>query len=161
MFIAILVLLGLAGAIWYFARKQTQTVTLSQEDVAASDPSFDETEAKLKEAQLAALEINKRLEKMTEKIDEVLAITPEPSPELPSKKVKAEIAEEKAPVVEEVLQVPEPVFEEAPLVEETYEITEEEFQSEVAAGSTEVVSEEVGTQKPVRKKKKRYYPKKK
>jgi cytoskeletal protein RodZ len=36
MFIAILVLLGLAGAIWYFARKQTQAiVTLAQEDVAS------------------------------------------------------------------------------------------------------------------------------
>ena len=34
MLIAILVLLGLAGAIWYFARKQTQAiVTLTQEDV--------------------------------------------------------------------------------------------------------------------------------
>ena len=34
MLIAILVLLGLAGAIWYFARKQAQAVvTLTQEDV--------------------------------------------------------------------------------------------------------------------------------
>ncbi len=142
MFIAILVLLGIAGAIWYFARKQqTQTVNLSHGDVTASDPSFEESEAKLKQAQQAALEVNSRLEKMTQKIDEALATA---TTELPSQKVKAEIAEEQTPVVEE-----------------TYEITEEEFQSEVAAGSTEVVSEEVVDAKPIRKKKRRYYPKKK
>lgn len=45
-------------------------------------------------------------------------------------------------------------------VEESYEITEEEFQAEVAAGSTEVVTEESKDAKPVRKKKRRYYPKK-
>jgi len=133
MLIAILVLLGIAGAIWYFARQQTQTVTLSQEDVAASAPSFDETEAKLKEAQQAALKIDKKLDKMTKKIDEALAAVPAP--------------EVTAPKVE--------------VIEETYEISEEEFQTEVAAGSTDVVSEEVGDSKPVRKKKRRYYPKKK
>ena len=96
MFIAILVLLGIAGAIWYFARQQTQTVTLSQEDVAASAPSFDETEAKLKEAQLAALKIDKKLDKMTKKIDEALAAVPAPEVTAP----KVEVVEEKAPVVE-------------------------------------------------------------
>lgn len=45
-------------------------------------------------------------------------------------------------------------------IEESYEITEEEFQAEVAAGSTEVVTEESKDAKPVRKKKRRYYPKK-
>lgn len=135
MLIAILVLLGIAGAIWYFASKQTQTVTLSQEDIAASQPSFDETEAKLKEAQLAALKIDKKLDKMVEKIDEALAT----APELPT----------------------QTVVEPTPVVEETYEISEEEFQTEVATGSTEVTSEEVGDAKPVRKKKRRYYPKKK
>ena len=96
MLIAILVLLGLAGAIWYFASKQTQTVTLSQEDVAASTPSFDETEAKLKEAQQAALKIDKKLDKMTKKIDEALAAVPAPEVTAP----KVEVVEEKAPVVE-------------------------------------------------------------
>ncbi len=160
MFIAILVLLGIAGAIWYFARQQTQTVNLSHGDVTASNPSFEETEVKLKEAQQAALEVNSRLEKMTQKIDEALATA---TTELPSQKVKAEIAQEE--VVETPVVEPTPVAEEAPVtetaVEETYEITEEEFQSEVSAGSTEVVSEEVGDSKPVRKKKRRYYPKKK
>ncbi len=157
MFIAILVLLGIAGAIWYFARQQqTQTFNLSHGDVTASNPSFEETEVKLKEAQQAALEVNSRLEKMTQKIDEALATA---ATELPSQKVKAEIIQEE--VVETPVAEPTPVVEEAPVVEETYEITEEEFQAEIATGSTEVVSEEVGTQKPTRKKKKRYYPKKK
>jgi hypothetical protein len=34
MLIAILVLLGIAGAIWYFARKQTHTVSLTAEQTA-------------------------------------------------------------------------------------------------------------------------------
>ena len=104
MFIAILVLLGIAGAIWYFARQQTQTVTLSQEDVAASNPSFDETEAKLKEAQQAALKIDKKLDKMTQKIDEALAAAPAPEVTAP----KVEITEESVPVVEAVPAVEAP-----------------------------------------------------
>jgi cytoskeletal protein RodZ len=111
MLIAILVLLGLAGAIWYFASKQTQTVTLSQEDIAASTPSFDETEAKLKEAQLAALKIDKKLDKMTKKIDEALAAVPAPEVTTP----KVEVVEEKAPVVEAAPVAP--VVESAPVVE--------------------------------------------
>jgi cytoskeletal protein RodZ len=111
MLIAILVLLGLAGAIWYFASKQTQTVTLSQEDVAASTPSFDETEAKLKEAQQAALKIDKKLDKMTKKIDEALASVPAPEVTAP----RVEITEEPIPVVE-VTPVA-PVVEAAPVVE--------------------------------------------
>jgi hypothetical protein len=110
MFIAILVLLGIAGAIWYFASKQTQTVTLSQEDVSASNPSFDETEAKLKEAQQAALKIDKKLDKMTKKIDEVLATVPAPEVTAP----KVEVVEV-APIVE-VAPVA-PVIESAPVVE--------------------------------------------
>ena len=110
MFIAILVLLGIAGAIWYFARQQTQTVNLSHGDVTASNPSFEETEVKLKEAQQAALEVNSRLEKMTQKIDEALATA---TTELPSQKVKAEIAQEE--VVETPVVEPTPVVEEAPV----------------------------------------------
>ena len=107
MLIAILVLLGIAGAIWYFARKQTHTVTLSQEDVVASQPSFDETEAKLKEAQLAALKIDKKLDKMVKKIDEALATAPE---------VPTQTVVEPTPVVE---TAPTPVVEApaAPVVE--------------------------------------------
>ena len=111
MLIAILVLLGIAGAIWYFARQQTQTVTLSQEDVAASTPSFDETEAKLKEAQQAALKIDKKLDKMTKKIDEVLATVP--TPEVTA--LKVEVIEEIAPIVESAPAAP--VVEAAPTVE--------------------------------------------
>jgi hypothetical protein len=137
MFIAILVLLGIAGAIWYFARQQAQSiVTLTQEDVAV--PTQEQNDDDLKEAQEVALktvqESTKKVKTMIEKIDIVLA------------EVKPE------PVVEESAAL---------TVEETYEITEEEFQSEVAVGSTDVTSEEVGDSKPVRKKKRRYYPKKK
>jgi cytoskeletal protein RodZ len=96
MLIAILVLLGIAGAIWYFARQQTQTVNLSHGDVTASNPSFEETEAKLKEAQQAALKIDKKLDKMTQKIDEALATAPAPEVTAP----KVEITEESVPVVE-------------------------------------------------------------
>jgi cytoskeletal protein RodZ len=111
MLIAILVLLGLAGAIWYFARKQTQTVNLSHGDVTASNPSFEETEAKLKEAQQAALKIDKKLDKMTKKIDDALAAVPAPEVTAP----KVEVVEEKAPVVEAAPAAP--AAEVAPVVE--------------------------------------------
>lgn len=79
MLIAILVLLGLAGAIWYFARKQAQAVvTLTQEDVAI--PIQEQKEAELKQAQEDALktvkESTKKVKTMIEKIDNVLAETP-------------------------------------------------------------------------------------
>jgi uncharacterized protein HemX len=111
MLIAILVLLGIAGAIWYFARQQTQTVTLSQEDVAASTPSFDETEAKLKEAQQAALKIDKKLDKMTQKIDEALAAVPAPEVTAP----KVEITEESTLVIDDAPVAP--VVKAAPVTE--------------------------------------------
>ena len=126
MFIAILVLLGIAGAIWYFARKQTQTVTLSQGDIAASDPLIQ-----------VAKETNERLEKMSKKIDKALA----EAPELPSKKVKAEVAPE--PVVEPT----PPAVTVAPVVEE-------------APKAVETAAPVVEAPKPT-KKKRRYYPKKK
>lgn len=132
MFIAILVLLGLAGAIWYFARKQTQTVTLSQEDVVASDPLIQ-----------VAKETNERLEKMSKKIDKALA----EAPELPSKKVKAEVA-------------PEPVVDLIPVVETpTPELVKdvEEIITKTVVETPVQVSE---VPKPA-KKKRRYYPKKK
>jgi CO dehydrogenase/acetyl-CoA synthase delta subunit len=48
MFIAILVLLGIAGAIWYFARKQTQAVQNDIIDIVQSfpQPEYQETPAK-------------------------------------------------------------------------------------------------------------------
>jgi hypothetical protein len=48
MFIAILVLLGIAGAIWYFARKQTQAVQNDIIDIIQSvpQPEYQETPAK-------------------------------------------------------------------------------------------------------------------
>jgi hypothetical protein len=54
MLIAILVLLGIAGAIWYFASKQTHVpVTLTKEDVAV--PTQEQRDEALKQAQLDAL----------------------------------------------------------------------------------------------------------
>jgi hypothetical protein len=135
MFIAILVLLGIAGAIWYFARKQTQSiVTLTQEDVAV--PTQEQKDADLKEAQLAALEVNKRLTKMTEKIDAVLTSQPEP-------------VVEELPVVEEPVAKPikKPVIEPVAI--------------ESVPEPTPVVSVLVTEEAKPAKKKRRYYPKKK
>lgn len=134
MFIAILVLLGLAGALWYFARKQTQTVTLSQEDVAASDPLIQ-----------VAKETNERLEKMSKKIDKTLA----EAPELPSKKVKAEIAKETPTEAPAVINeaTPTPAVTPSPVVE-------------AAPKAVETAAPVVEAPKPT-KKKRRYYPKKK
>ena len=109
MLIAILVLLGLAGAIWYFARKQTQTVTLSQEDVAASNPTIE-----LEKATEVAKATNERLKKMSKKIDEALATAPAPEVKAP----KVEVVEEQTPAVEEAPVAPvAPVVEAAPAVE--------------------------------------------
>jgi len=41
MFIAILVLLGLAVTVWYFARKQTQTVSLTADQTAELNRQID------------------------------------------------------------------------------------------------------------------------
>jgi cytoskeletal protein RodZ len=132
MLIAILVLLGIAGAIWYFASKQTHTPSLTAEDLAEMNRRIE------RDAELAAAAVEPTSSissPSVEKIDETLASIPE------------------LPV--------QTVIEPAPVVEETYEISEEEFQTEVEADSTDVVSEEVGDSKLVRKKKRRYYPKKK
>ena len=104
MLIAILVLLGLAGAIWYFARQQAQAVvTLTQEDVAV--PTQEQKEAELKQAQEAALktvqESTKKVKTMIEKIDDVLAeVKPEPVAE-PVADFKVTV-EETAPIAEPV-----------------------------------------------------------
>jgi cytoskeletal protein RodZ len=92
MLIAILVLLGLAGAIWYFARKQTQAIiTLTQEDVnststmnesafttpeVASEKAFIQAQQDaLAEAQAAKVEVDAiiaKADKAIAKADEVL-----------------------------------------------------------------------------------------
>lgn len=92
MFIAILVLLGIAGAIWYFARQQAQAViTLTQEDVTsvsntnesafttpevASEKEFIQAQQDaLAEAQAAKVEVDAiiaKADKAIAKADEVL-----------------------------------------------------------------------------------------
>jgi len=132
MFIAILVLLGIAGAIWYFARQQTQTVNLSHGDVTASNPSFEEAE--LKQVQEDALktvkESTKKVKTMIEKIDNVLTNTVEAS-------IPQEVANELSSI----------------------EKLQDELANAQAAVSTPSAIEETAPKPP--KKKRRYYPKKK
>jgi uncharacterized protein HemX len=133
MFIAILVLLGIAGAIWYFARKQAQSiVTLTQEDVAV--PTQEQKEAELKQVQEDALktvkESTKKVKTMIEKIDNVLTNTVEAS-------IPQEVANELSSI----------------------EKLQDELASAQAAVSTPSPVEETAPKPP--KKKRRYYPKKK
>jgi cytoskeletal protein RodZ len=133
MLIAILVLLGIAGAIWYFARQQAQAVvTLTQEDVAV--PTQEQKEAELKQAQEDALktvkESTKKVKTMIEKIDNVLANNVEAS-------IPQEVANELSSI----------------------EKLKDELASAQAAVSTPAPVEETAPKPP--KKKRRYYPKKK
>jgi TolA-binding protein len=139
MLIAILVLLGLAGAIWYFARKQAQAiVTLTQEDVVV--PTQEQKEAELKQAQEDALktvkESTKKVKTMIEKIDNVLANNVEAS-------IPQEVANELSSI----------------------EKLQDELANAQAAAATQaavptpVPVEETAPKPP--KKKRRYYPKKK
>ena len=133
MLIAILVLLGIAGAIWYFARQQAQAVvTLTQEDVAV--PTQEQKEAELKQAQEDALktvkESTKKVKTMIEKIDNVLANNVEAS-------IPQEVANELSSI----------------------EKLKDELASAQTAVSTPVPVEETAPKPP--KKKRRYYPKKK
>lgn len=86
MLIAILVLLGLAGAIWYFARKQAQAVvTLTQEDVAV--PTQEQRDEALKQAQLDALAaLATKPSPSVENIDSALATASTEIPKPPKKK---------------------------------------------------------------------------
>jgi hypothetical protein len=88
MLIAILVLLGIAGAIWYFARKQTQTVSLTAEQTAELNRQIE------RDAALAAA-----------------AVEPTSSISSPSvEQINAALAD--VPVVEEpVTPVVEPIIE--------------------------------------------------
>jgi cytoskeletal protein RodZ len=73
MLIAILVLLGLAGAIWYFASKQTQTPSLTAEDLAEINRRIE------RDAALAATDVEPTSSissPSVEQIDAILAETP-------------------------------------------------------------------------------------
>jgi hypothetical protein len=98
MLIAILVLLGIAGAIWYFASKQTHTPSLTAEDLAEINRRIE------RDAELAAasVEITSSISSPSvEQINAVLAEVP----------VVETLA---TPVVEPVVV---PVVETAPVIE--------------------------------------------
>ena len=73
MLIAILVLLGIAGTIWYFASKQSQTVSLTAEQIAEVNRRIE------RDAALAAASIEPTSSislPNDEQIDSILATTP-------------------------------------------------------------------------------------
>jgi hypothetical protein len=73
MLIVILVLLGIAGAIWYFASKQSQTVSLTAEQIAEVNRRIE------RDAALAAASIEPTSSislPNDEQIDSILATTP-------------------------------------------------------------------------------------
>lgn len=97
--ISIIALVIIAGAVFYMY-KSSKTVEVVLENKDLTDEIVEATASVSKSI--------KQVEKMAAKIDEALASVPA----TPSKKVKAEIAEEQAPVVEAT-----PVVETAPVVE--------------------------------------------
>ena len=141
MLIAILVLLGIAGAVWYFARKQTHTPSLTAEDLA---------------------EINRRIER-----DAALAAAEsEPTSSISSPSVEQiDAALAAAPVVvvpvslgESVFTTPEVAAEKASIQSLQDELAKAQ---EVAAAEIKSVPVETPVVEPKPKKKRRYYPKKK
>jgi CO dehydrogenase/acetyl-CoA synthase delta subunit len=105
MFIAILVLLGIAGAIWYFARKQTQAVQNDIIDIIQSvpQPEYQETPAK---------EEVKQVDQVVEVPVVEVPVVEVPVVEKPAKKAVIEpVAIESTPEVVPVVSAP--VVEEA------------------------------------------------
>ena len=141
MLIAILVLLGIAGAVWYFARKQTHTVSLTAEQTAELNRRIE------RDAALAAVDVEPTSSISSpsdEQIDSILATTPvfkTPVPTDESAFTTPEVAAEKAAT--QALQDD---------LAKAYELAA----AEIKASTVKTPEAEV---KP--KKKYRYYPKKK
>ena len=141
MLITILVLLGIAGAIWYVARKQTHTVSLTAEQTAELNRRIE------RDAALAAVDVEPTSSISTpsdEQIDSILATTPvfkTPVPTDESAFTTPEVAAEKAAT--QALQDD---------LAKAYELAA----AEIKASTVKTPEAEV---KP--KKKYRYYPKKK
>jgi len=160
---AILVLLGLAGAIWYFARKQTHVpVTLPKEDVTIN---FGPT------GSISPIPV----------VEEPTSPVIDPIFELPSEKVKAEIPIVSSPVDVIPAVVEAPVAEVNPieeLITSAPEVPNREFNAlvdateeepiespvtnsaEISNSGSEASITVVDESKPT-KKKHYYYPKKK
>ena len=138
---AILVLLGMAGAIWYFASKQTHTVSLTAEQIAERDRQNE------RDAALAAASVEPTSSISSpndEQIDSILATTPifkAPVSTDESASTPPEVAAEKAAI--QALQDD---------LAKAYELAD----AEIKASTVKTPVDEV---KP--KKKHRYYPKKK
>ena len=141
MLITILVLLGIAGAIWYVARKQTHTVSLTAEQTAELNRRIE------RDAALAAVDVEPTSSISSpsdEQIDSILATTPvfkAPVPTDESAFTTPEVAAEKAAT--QALQDD---------LAKAYELAA----AEIKASTVKTPEAEV---KP--KKKYRYYPKKK
>jgi Flp pilus assembly protein CpaB len=132
MLIAILVLLGIAGAVWYFARKQTHTVSLTAEQTA---------------------ELNRRIER-----DAALAATDvEPTSSISSPSV--EQIDAALSVDESAFTTPEVAAEKEAIQVLQDELAKAQELAAAEVKST-LVETPVVEPKPV-KKKRRYYPKKK
>jgi hypothetical protein len=91
MLIAILVLLGIAGAIWYFASKQTHTVSLTAEQIAERDHQNE------RDAALAAVDVEPTSSISSPSVKQIDAVLAEiPLIEVPV----APVVEPVTPVVE-------------------------------------------------------------
>jgi hypothetical protein len=131
MLIAILVLLGIAGAIWYFARKQTHASSLTAEDLA---------------------EINRRIER-----DAALAAADvEPTSSISSPSV--EQINNALLVDESAFTTPEVAAEKEAIQSLQDELAKAQ---ELAAAEVKSTLVETPVVEPKPKKKRRYYPKKK
>jgi len=104
MFIAILVLLGIAGAIWYFARQQTQTVSLTAEQTAELNRQIERDAA----LAAAAVEPTSSISSPSvEQIDAVLAEVPSiEAPVVPVVEPVAPVVEKPTVSVEEAVKPP-------------------------------------------------------
>ena len=141
MLIAILVLLGIAGAVWYFARKQTHTVSLTAEQTAELNRQIE------RDAALAAA-----------------AVEPTSSISSPSvEQIDAALAA--APVVEVPVSLDESAFTTPEVEAEKRSIQAQQDAlakaQELAAAEIKSVLVETPVVEPKPKKKRRYYPKKK
>ena len=141
MLIAILVLLGIAGAVWYFARKQTHTVSLTAEQTAELNRQIERAAA----LAAAAVEPTSSISSPSvEQIDAALAAAP--------------VVEVPASLDESAFTTPEVAAEKAAIQSLQDELAKAQ---EVAAAEIKSVPVETPVVEPKPKKKRRYYPKKK
>ena len=145
MLITILVLLGIAGAIWYVARKQTHTVSLTAEQTA---------------------ELNRRIERDAASASALAAAESEPTSSISSPSVEQiDAALAAAPVVEVPVSLGESAFTTPEVAAEkaATQALQDDLAKAYELAAAEIKASTVKTPeaevKP--KKKYRYYPKKK